>query len=72
MRQKERMKIVEEISYNLLDYISDRIYKDDYSFKDYQNLMGYIHNKVDIILGIAIDSYTDEEYNEFLKIEERK
>ena len=72
MRQKERMKIVEEISCNLLDYISDRIYKDDYSFKDYQNLMGYIHNKVDIILGIAIDCYTDEEYNEFLKIEERK
>ena len=72
MKQKEKMKIIEEISYNLLDYISDRIYKDDYSFKDYQNLMGYIHNKVDIILGIAIDSYTDEEYNEFLKIEERK
>lgn len=72
MRQKERMKIVEEISCNLLDYISDRTYKDDYSFKDYQNLMGYIHNKVDIILGIAIDAYTDEEYNEFLKIEERK
>lgn len=72
MKQKEKMKIIEEISYNLLDYISDRIYKDDYSFKDYQNLMGYIHNKVDIILGIAIDSYTDEEYNEFLKVEERR
>lgn len=68
--KKTRLEIIENISANLLDWL-DQEYKKDYYAKIHDSAYFYIKNKLDTILGIALDTYDEFDYNNMLDMEKK-
>ena len=62
MNREKRLKIIEKISSKLLDHISAEMRE-----RDQDELLSHIFYEVDVILGVAINSYSTYEYHELLK-----
>ena len=62
MNREKRLKIIEKISSKLLDHISTEMRE-----RDQDELLSHIFYEVDVILGVAINSYSTYEYHELLK-----
>ena len=71
MTTKEtRLEIIENISANLLDWLNEE-HKKDYYAKIHDPAYFHIKNKLDTILGVALDTYDEFDYNNMLEIEKR-
>lgn len=71
MATKEtRLKIIENISANLLDWI-DEEHRKDYYAKIHDPAYFYIKNKLDTILGIALNTYDEFDYNNMIDMEKK-
>lgn len=71
MATKEtRLEIIENISANLLDWLNEE-HKKDYYAKIHDPAYFHIKNKLDTILGVALDTYDEFDYNNMLEMEKR-
>lgn len=68
--QKTRLEIIENISANLLDWL-DQEHKKDYYAKIHDPAYFHIKNKLDTILGVALNTYDEFDYNNMLDMEKK-
>lgn len=68
--KKTRLEIIENISANLLDWL-DEEHKKDYYAKIHDPAYFHIKNKLDTILGIALNTYNEFDYNNMLDMEKK-
>ena len=68
--KKTRLEIIEKISANLLDWL-DEEHKKDYYAKIHDPAYFYIKNKLDTILGVALYTYDEFDYNNMLDMEKK-
>ena len=71
MATKEtRLEIIENISANLLDWLAKK-HRKNYYAKIHDPAYHHIRNKLDTILGVALDTYDEFDYNNMLEMEKR-
>lgn len=65
-----RLEIIENISANLLDWL-DEEHRKDYYAKIHDPAYYHIKNKLDTILGVALNTYDEFDYNNMLNMEKK-
>ena len=68
--KKIRLEIIENVSANLLDWL-DEEHKKDYYAKIHDPAYFHIKNKLDTILGVALNTYDEFDYNNMLEMEKK-
>ena len=68
--KKIRLEIIENISANLLDWL-DEEHRKDYYAKIHDPVYFHIKNKLDTILGVALNTYDEFDYNNMLDMEKK-
>lgn len=68
--EETRLEIIEDISANLLDWL-DQEHKQNYYAKIHDPAYFHIKNKLDTILGIAMNTYDEFDYNNMLDMEKK-
>ena len=64
------LEIIENISANLLDWL-DEEHRKDYYAKIHDPAYFHIKNKLDTILGVALNTYDEFDYNNMLDMEKK-
>ena len=71
MLTKEKyLEIIGDIAANMLDWL-DEEYKKDYYAKIHDPAYFHIKNKLDTILGVALNTYDEFDYNNMLDMEKK-
>lgn len=70
MNEDIRFKIVEEICYNLEEYLYQQ-HNQNYIAPVHMDILKHISKKIDIMLGVATGDYQDSEYQNILESEKR-
>lgn len=70
MNEDIRFKIVEEICYNLEEYLYQQ-HNQNYIAQVHMDILKHISKKIDIMLGVATGDYQDSEYQDILESEKR-
>lgn len=68
--KETRLEIIEKISANLLDWL-DQEHKKNYYAKIHDPAYFHIKNKLDTILGVALNTYDEFDYNNMLDMEKK-
>ena len=71
MLTKEKyLEIIGDIAANMLDWL-DEEHKKDYYAKIHDPAYFHIKNKLDTILGVALNTYDEFDYNNMLDMEKK-
>ena len=70
VNKETRLEIIENISANLLDWL-DEEHRKNYYAKIHDPAYFHIKNKLNTILGVALNTYDEFDYNNMLEMEKR-
>lgn len=70
MNEDIRFKIVEEVCYNLEEYLYQQFTR-NYMAPVHKDILKHISKKVDVMLGVATGDYEESEYKGILESEKR-